>query len=89
MVWIGRASALFDLVWNVMRDDSLHLKSPESTFVNFFCDLFKATFGIESAAKKVHDGFKKRTFLIVNLFLHFNRWTHGVYLRNDVLFILL
>ena len=75
-MYISRVSVVFDLVRNSTRGISL-----ESTdFLLTFVDRFIATFGIESEsapknfAGKVHDWLKKKkTFLIVNLFLHFNR----------------
>ena len=68
--------------------------SPPCRLLCDFFDRFIAMFGIESIPKnfwgKVYDWLKKGLFLIVNLFLHFNRMdARNLHAQRRVLFILL
>ena len=91
---IGRASAVFDLVRNATRDGSLCFKLPESTdFKNFYWPFYSHAWDQISSEKllggKVHGWLKKRTFLIENLFLHFNRMdARNLPAQRRVLFLL-
>ena len=69
VMWIGSASAVFDLVRNVAHDSS-HCSQTQSQLT--FVDHFIAMFGIESASKifggKVYDWLKKCLFYFEFIF---------------------
>ena len=76
LIWYG-----VSILWSCLKCNawrfSLQNLQESADFFEFLIDRFIATFGVELAPKnfwvKVHDWLKKRNFLIVNLFLHFNR----------------
>ena len=88
MMWVGRVSAVLSEIWRVtiLSDSSFDVWP----FVDYFIAMFEIESGLKNLLGKTYDWLKKRTFLIVNLFSHFNRMdARSLPAQRHVLFILL